>query len=80
MSSSVGFQEMGWCEPLLWRPLDKPSFPALGVLVLAGQDTEEPQGACELHCPSSSTSSQPLPTNKTVLRVWGIYSVYSWGC
>lgn len=61
-------QEMGGCEPLPWRPLDKSSFPVLGVLLLAGQDTEEPQCADELHCPSSSTSSSPSsPTN----RCWG---------
>lgn len=74
------FQEMRWCEPLPWRPLDESSFPVLGVLLLAGQDTEEPQCVAELHCPSSSTSSQPLPTIKTVLRAWRICSVHSWGC
>lgn len=54
-------------------------LPSAGVLLLMGQDTEEPQSVGELHCPSSSTSSQPLLTNKTVLRAWGIYNVCSWG-
>lgn len=36
--------------------------PVLGVLTLAGQDTEELRCAGELHCPSSGMSSRyPLP-------------------
>lgn len=72
-------------DGVVWTPALETTgwvlFPVLGVLLLlAGQDTEEPQCVAELHCPSSSTSSQPLPTTKTVLRAWGIYSVQSWGC
>lgn len=74
------FREMGWREPLSWRPLDESSFLVLSVLLLTGQNTEEPQCVGELHCPSSSTSSQSLPTKKTVLRAWGIWDVHSWGC
>lgn len=69
---------------VMWTPAMETTgwvlLPSAGVLLLAGQDTEEPQSVGELHCPSSSTSSQPLPINKMVLRVWEIYDVYSWGC
>lgn len=76
MSSSVGSQETGWREPLgRWQqqgePLGESSLPVLGVLALAGQDTEEPGCTGELHCPSSGTSSHPLPTSEAVLKAWG---------
>lgn len=77
MSSSVGSQERGWREPLArWQrrggtPLGESSRPVLGVLTLAGQDTKEPRCAGELYCPSSGTSSHPLPASEAVPKVGG---------